>query len=58
MCFDVVREGSTLWFSTVEEHERNYPTNDMELAAIVFSLKIWCHYLYGEQFRCFQTTRV
>ena len=22
----------------------------MELAAIVFALKIWCHYLYGEQF--------
>ena len=25
----------------------------MELAAIVFSLKIWCHYLYGEQFEVF-----
>ncbi|WMV28852.1 hypothetical protein MTR67_022237 [Solanum verrucosum] len=28
-------------------HERNYPTHDLELAAIVFSLKIWRHYLYG-----------
>ena len=25
----------------------------MELAAIVFALKIWCHYLYGEQFDVF-----
>ena len=25
----------------------------MELATIVFSLKIWCHYLYGEQFEVF-----
>ena len=25
----------------------------MELAAIVFSLKNWCHYLYGEQFEVF-----
>ena len=25
----------------------------MELAAVVFSLKIWCHYLYGEQFEVF-----
>ena len=25
----------------------------MELAAIVFSLKIWRHYLYGEQFEVF-----
>ena len=28
--------------------EQNYPTHEMELAAIVFSLKIWRHYLYGE----------
>ena len=34
-------------------HERNYPTHDMELAAIVFALKIWRHYLYGEQFEVF-----
>ena len=27
--------------------------HDMEYAAIVFSLKIWCHYLYGEQFEVF-----
>ena len=25
----------------------------MELAAIVFTLKIWRHYLYGEQFKVF-----
>ena len=28
-------------------HEGNYPTHDLELAAIVFALKIWRHYLYG-----------
>jgi len=28
-------------------HERNYLTHDLELAAIVFALKIWRHYLYG-----------
>ncbi|KAH0748577.1 hypothetical protein KY290_027809 [Solanum tuberosum] len=28
-------------------HEKNYPTHDLELAAIVFMLKIWHHYLYG-----------
>ncbi|KAH0655603.1 hypothetical protein KY285_030485 [Solanum tuberosum] len=28
-------------------HEKNYPTHDLELAAIVFALKIWRHYLYG-----------
>ena len=28
-------------------HERNYPTNDLELAAVVFLLRIWRHCLYG-----------
>ena len=34
----------------LKNHEQNYPTHDMELAAIVFALKIWCHYLYDEEF--------
>ena len=37
----------------LKNHEKNYPTHDMELATIVFSLKIWRHYLYGEQFEVF-----
>ncbi|KAH0678933.1 hypothetical protein KY284_020018 [Solanum tuberosum] len=28
-------------------HEKNYLTHDLELAAVVFALKIWRHYLYG-----------
>ena len=28
-------------------HEKNYPNHDLDLAALVFSLKIWRHYLYG-----------
>ena len=28
-------------------HEKNYPTHDLELATMVFALKIWHHYLYG-----------
>ncbi|XP_073223383.1 uncharacterized protein [Cicer arietinum] len=31
-------------------HEKHYPTHDMELATIVFALKIWRHYLYGCNF--------
>ena len=27
--------------------ERNYPTHDLELAAMVFELKMWRNYLYG-----------
>ena len=28
-------------------YEKNYPTHDLELAAVVFALKLWRHYLYG-----------
>ncbi|KAM2774297.1 hypothetical protein COP1_019197 [Malus domestica] len=34
-------------------HGRNYPTHNLELAAIVFALKIWRHYLYGEKCKIF-----
>jgi hypothetical protein len=27
--------------------EENYPTHDLELAAVVLALKLWRHYLYG-----------
>ena len=37
----------------LRNHEQNYPTHDMELAAVAFALKIWCHYLYGEQFEVY-----
>ena len=37
----------------LKNHEQNYPTHDLELAVIVFALKIWHHYLYGEQFEVF-----
>ena len=37
----------------MKNHEQNYPTHDMELAAIVFALKIWRHYLYDEQFEVY-----
>ena len=37
----------------LKEYERNYPTHDLELAAVVFALKIWRHYLYGEHCEIF-----
>ena len=32
----------------LKKHEVNYPTHDLELTTVVFALKIWQHYLYGE----------
>ena len=37
----------------LKPHERNYPTHDLELAAMVFALKKWRHYLYGVTFEVF-----
>ena len=37
----------------LKKHETNYPTHDLELATIVFTLKIWRHYLYGETCQVF-----
>ena len=37
----------------LKQHEKNCPTHDLELAAVVFALKIWRHYLYGERFKVY-----
>ena len=37
----------------LRNHEKNYPTHDLELAAVVFALKIWRHYLYGGKCKIF-----
>ena len=37
----------------LKPHEMNYPTDELELVAIIFTLKIWRHYLYGEKCKIF-----
>ena len=34
-------------YRQLRKHEGNYPTHDLEMAAVVFALKIWRSYLYG-----------
>ena len=49
----LMQEGKVVAYASrqLKPHEKNNPTHDLELAAIVFALKIWRHYLYGE--KCF-----
>ena len=49
----LMQEGKVVAYASrqLNPHERNYPTHDLELVAIVFELKILRHYLYGE--KCF-----
>ncbi|KAL5805446.1 hypothetical protein ACOSQ4_028179 [Xanthoceras sorbifolium] len=47
----LMQEGKVVAYASrqLKNHEQNYPIHDLELAAIVFALKIWRHYLYGEK---------
>ena len=47
----LMQEGKVVAYASrqLKPHEKNYPMHDLELAAIVFALKIWRHYLYGEK---------
>ena len=51
----LMQDGKVVAYASrqLKRHEQNYPTHDLELAAVVFALKIWRHYLYGEKCRIF-----
>jgi hypothetical protein len=44
-----MQEGQVVCYASrqLRMHEENYPTHDLELAAVVHALKIWRHYLIG-----------
>ena len=37
----------------LKPYEQNYPTHDLELAAVIFVLKKWRHYLYRVTFKVY-----
>ena len=49
------QDGKVVAYATrqLKPQEQNYPTHDLELAMVVFALKIWQRYLYGEKCRIF-----
>ncbi|KAA3488432.1 reverse transcriptase [Gossypium australe] len=51
----LMQEGKVIAYASrqLKPHEKNYPTHDLELAAIMFALKFWRHHLYGERCRIF-----
>ncbi|KAL0537612.1 hypothetical protein IC582_026595 [Cucumis melo] len=51
----LMQQGKVVAYASrqLKSHEQNYPTHDLELAAVVFTLKIWRHYLYGEKIQIF-----
>ncbi|XP_062112467.1 uncharacterized protein LOC133823622 [Humulus lupulus] len=45
----LMQEGRVIAYASrkLKDYEKNYPTHDLELATVLFALKIWRHYLYG-----------
>ena len=51
----LMQHGKVITYASrqLKEYKRNYPTHNLELTAVVFALKIWRHYLYGERTQIF-----
>jgi hypothetical protein len=47
----LMQEGQVVCYASgqLRKDEENYPTHDLELAAVVHALKIWRHYLIGHR---------
>jgi hypothetical protein len=47
----LMQDGKVVAYASrqLKPHEQNYPTHDLEFAAIVHALKIWRHYLIGNK---------
>ncbi|WVZ70309.1 hypothetical protein U9M48_018984, partial [Paspalum notatum var. saurae] len=46
----LMQEGKVIAYASrqLRDHEKNYPTHDLELAAVAHALIIWRHYLFGQ----------
>jgi hypothetical protein len=51
----LMQEGRVIAYASrqLKTYEQNYPTHDLELAAVVHALKIWRHYLIGNKCEIF-----
>ena len=47
----LMQEGHVIAYASrqLRKHAQNYPTHDLELAAVVHALKIWRHFLLGHR---------
>jgi hypothetical protein len=50
--FVLMQENQVIAYASraLRPHEKNYPSHDHELAAVVHALKLWQHYLMGNHY--------
>ena len=55
MGYLLMQRGRVIPFASrqLKPHEKNYPTHDLKLAAVIFALKVWRRYLLGERVEIF-----
>jgi len=51
----LIQHGKVVAYASrqLKTHEVNYPVHDLELAAVLFALRVWRHYLYGSRVQIF-----
>jgi hypothetical protein len=51
----LMQEGKVIAYASrqLQKHEKNYPMHDLELAAVVHTLKIWRHYMIRKKCKIF-----
>ena len=50
-----MQDGKVITYASrqLKKQECDYPTHDLELAAVILTLKIWRHYLFGKKCHIF-----
>lgn len=56
----LIQDGKVVAYASqqLKIHKRNYPTHDLELAAMVFMLKLQRNYFYGSRFEVFNNHKI
>ncbi|GJR60156.1 retrovirus-related pol polyprotein from transposon 17.6 [Tanacetum coccineum] len=53
--FLLMKRGQLIAYASkqLKKHEDEYPTHDLQLAAVVYALKVWRHYIYAVKIKIF-----
>lgn len=56
----LMKNGKVIVYASrqLKNYEKNCSTHDLEFAVVVFALKLWSHYLYGERYEVYTDHKV